>query len=62
MAASLMTVIKLQVAYKQGIIIIIIIIIIICTQCLIKHHAVQTYREVEIDFHAFLISALYRGE
>jgi hypothetical protein len=27
--------------------------------CLIKHHAVKTYWEVEAQFHAFLTSTIY---
>jgi hypothetical protein len=30
--------------------------------CLIKHHAMRTCRGVEIQLHAFLTSALVRGE
>jgi len=30
--------------------------------CLIKHHAMKTYGEVEVYFQAFLISALDGGE
>jgi hypothetical protein len=30
--------------------------------CLIKHKAMQTYWEVEVQFHAFLTMVLYRGK